>query len=45
MGVAVAWQPGQLEIFNEEMLSRFIAGGRPCDKPTRLATQRTNPTE
>jgi hypothetical protein len=30
VGVAVAWQPGQLEIFNEEMLSRFIAGGRPC---------------
>ena len=30
IGVAVDWQPGQLDRFNREMTSRFIAGGRPC---------------
>ena len=30
IGVAVDWQPGQLDRFNREMTSRFIAGGLPC---------------
>jgi hypothetical protein len=28
--VAIEWQPGQLQIFNHEMKSRLIAGGRAC---------------
>ena len=30
VGVAIEWQPGQLQAFNHEMKSRLIAGGRAC---------------
>eukprot|EP01052_Picozoa_sp_SAG31_P041227 SAG31_NODE_6193_length_2128_cov_5.134056_1_plen_472_part_00 len=30
VGIAAAWQPGQLEVFIREMVARIIAGGRPC---------------
>jgi hypothetical protein len=31
--LAVAWQPGQLALFNAELLTRFLAGGRGCTAP------------
>ena len=34
VAVAVDWQPGQLDKFNTDMVSRFIAGGRPCPSGT-----------
>ena len=30
VNLAVAWQPGQLELFNAAMTARFLSGGRPC---------------
>ena len=33
VALALGWQPGQLPLFQAELLERLLRGGRPCAAP------------